>query len=290
MIKKSTLFVTLLLVLAIFSGGMRTGHADNVRKTPSIAGNGEEGGNYDPYLYGNFLNTTYQSYKILPSGHTYERHKGSKHIDVSIDEKITISLFITPDSSFAPPFGEKNDLKDFYVKFLLLNKADWIPRKISGSGLDIELMGKSEVEIGRKNEEVIRFEDKWFKTLEKETQNIYDLRYDKVKYSEENATNKTFHRKEDSINFTGIETDVTLKIKQAGSWSLSTLIKPVGGNFWVLANGRNVTLKVKKPPSLLKKSLPILISGIMIGGSAVCTYSLKKRKKWFYKISKRFKN
>lgn len=231
---------------------------------------------YNPELYGNFLNNSYNIYRVGPMSFNGQK-KGT--VELSLGEEITIPIFITRDISFSPVGMNKGSINDVYIKFILVNKEDWVPEKAKLKSIDT--FDKTNMEIGMNHEERIKFQDKWFKNLRDKTKNIYELDYETIHYTEKNTVNKTFSKDENLFNLTGMVANVSISIEQAGFWSLSTMIKPVGGQYWVYAGRRNITLKVEKPSDIISRSLPIFAPGSIAGGAIIWTYSIKKRKKWF---------
>lgn len=240
-----------------------------------------QGKTYDPYLYGDFLNNTIQSYYIVPF-YGDEKAVESGKIIVDKSEKITIPLFIFNKIDYGFEKEQQTPVEDVHIRFILLNKDDWLPEEAHWS-YHYDTHGMTELAMGEKYEEDIKFGHRWFNELEEKTDNVYSLDFQPFRYSSIDEENITIGGEEVKFNVTGIETSLSIKIYQAGFWSLSTLMKPVGGKHWVLAEGRNITIKVRKPDDIVNNSLPILLPGITIGVFALCTYSIKKRISWFGK-------
>lgn len=237
---------------------------------------------YSPRVYGEFLNNTYNAYRVNPIESSSKYLKpSSQPIIMEIGEEKKIPIFITC-LSFPGPFEGKKMINDFDIKFILVNKKDWIPEEAELGHID--RYDKTDLEIGCKYKDKIKFNDRWFKNLEKKTQGVYEIKYPNIRYSQKHTVNRTVLTEHGSRNLTGISANITISVNQAGYWSLSTLMKPKKGNYWIVSGGKgqNITLKVKKPA--IKKYLPIITPGIMIGSITVYTYCIRKRKYLFKRL------
>jgi len=237
---------------------------------------------YDPELYGSFLNNTYKNCHLLPldySGDDYEPI--AKKIELDIHEEKTISLFVARIPRYSTFSDKNNTYMDFEIKLLLLNKDDWNPEKSNWDPTIHPVMSMSESDIGRKYEEDIKFDDHWFndKLIDK-TDNMYEIENNTIQFSENKVIKKKFDKDLPFSNWTGVEKNISIKIHQSGYWSLSTLVRPEGGKYWFLAEGKNITIRVDKTDKLWLKSLPVLVPGLIVGGAGICTYNTIKRKHW----------
>lgn len=237
---------------------------------------------YDPELYGSFLNDTYKNYQLLPLDYTGDDYEPiAKKIELDLHEEKTISLFVAR-IPMGGTFSDKNNTDmDFEIKLLLLNKDDWVPERSNWDIPTHTMMSMSESEIGGKYEEDIKFDDHWFndKLIDK-TDNLYEIENNTIQFSEDKVIKKKFDKDLLFSNLTGVEKNISIKIHQSGYWSLSTLVRPEGGDYWFLAKGKNITIKVDKTDKLWLKSLPVLVPGLIVGGAAFCTYNTIKRKHW----------
>ncbi len=278
MIKKLLviLFFTFLLLNCTICSG-----TDNIENEIQNIGESSES-NYNPKIYGEFLNNTYHGYRVNPIKSSSKYLKpSSQPIIMDVGEEKRIPIFITCISS-PGPFEEEKMISDFDIKFILVNKKDWIPEKADFGHID--RYDKTDLQIGQKYEDKIKFNDRWFKDLKGKTQGVYEINHPDLRYSQKNTVNRTVTKDHKSINLTGIVTNITVSIDQAGYWSLSTLMKPKNGHYWMVAGdrGQNITFKVKKLAA--NKYLPIIVPGVMIGSITVYTYCLRKRKYWFKRL------
>jgi len=283
MIKKLLviLFFTSLLLSSTISSGRDSIEKDSIEHDIQNVKESNES-TYNPRVYGKFLNNTYNAYRVNPiEGSSKYLKPTSQPIIMDIGEEKKIPIFITCLSSTGP-FEREKTINDFDINFILVNKKDWIPEEAELG--HIERYDKTDLEIGWKYEDNIKFNDRWFKNLKEKTQEVYDINYPDLKYSQKSIVNRTVKTEHGSRNLTGLSTNITISVNQAGYWSLSTLMKPENGNYWIFAGerGQNITLKVKKPA--INKYLPIVVPGIMIGSITVYTYCIKKRKYLFKRL------
>ncbi|MFW6376281.1 MAG: hypothetical protein ACOCZJ_03890 [Thermoplasmatota archaeon] len=193
----------------------------------------------DDHFYKKFLGAMSNgSIRIL-----YSKNKKNLETDEEYEIKYNIKV------------RENIDLQDihFKIKFILM-KQDWKIRYEEKIGED----SYKSFSMSR-----IKFYSKWYKTVEKKTDNIYNIEYDDFKYPEDlGDENKT----------------LKFSIAQGGDWQLLPIVIPSNNEYWVSFSGLRVS--VAKPDDMLSKLSPFAIPlfiGVLI---ITTTIKIKTRKLW----------